>query len=33
LEEEMKELDDEKKKRIQEINEDFENPIDDLFEE
>jgi segregation and condensation protein A len=33
LEEELKELDDEKKQRLEKINSDFENPIGDLIEE
>lgn len=33
LEEELENLDDEKKKRIKKINKDFENPIDDLIEQ
>ncbi|MBU2562197.1 MAG: segregation/condensation protein A [Nanoarchaeota archaeon] len=33
LEEELENLDDEKKQRLKEINSDFENPIGDMFEE
>jgi segregation and condensation protein A len=32
IEEEIKELDDEKKKRLQKINKDFENPLADFFD-
>jgi len=32
LEKEIEEMDDEQKKRLEEINEDFENPIGDMFE-
>ena len=33
LEEELANLDDEGKKRLEKINEDFENPLGELFEE